>query len=498
VAVYHSPREQSEHGSPTARPKAESSAFFIEVFAPSGSPQANPRRKKFANARTSQFTDYSPEIQYLVNHSTTASLDLLVPDWWRTSMSSSTTTGATDTCTEPEQPEPAHCYRFANRLLALLVQHFGHHAEVKDELVEWASGHKHSKESYVDEETITAAYRLGPSEINFGQLEPDTDYLAAKVDAIIGFANAEASETYREAVSAFREDLRRTHAEARETRRERRRRRASWRCPPKSVNGWERAVHRPDVATYQGCYRGHRAEILIQRESDAWFADVHTYPARDSSSGRLRGVAVAKDSRGQALARAVEWIESYPSQHVRIGDEVQPIPDLDDSWSLVEESERGMARVEFIDESDDEWQRHLGVLSASDEYILYLASGAGDWSVTIDRQPTARDILDVLKQFSQFDTPSGGWRLDWFGDHRIRWVSPSRGAVELRRDPRQVVDGSADDSQSNEGYGVWVDWSEKKPLPKTAVSSECVENGMSRSRAVDVAFQAMGFQTHYG
>lgn len=412
-------------------------------------------------------------------------------------MSSSKTTGAADTCTEPEQPEPAHCYRFANRLLALLVQHFGHHAEVKDELVEWASGHKHSEERYVDEGTIDAAYRLGPGEISFGQLEPEADHLEAKVDAAIGFAKAEASGPYREALAAFRDDLSKTHAEARETRRERRRQEASWRCPPKSVNGWERAVHRPDVATYQGCYRGQRAEILIQRETDAWFADVHTYPARDSSSDRLRGIAVAKDSRGQALARTVKWMESHPSQHLQIGDEVQPVPDLDDSWSLVEESERGMAQVEFVDGSDDEWQRHLGVLSASDEYILYLASDAGDWSVTVDRQPTAGDILDVLEQFSRFDTPPGTWRLDWFEDHRIRWVSPSGGAVELRQDPKQTEDDSIDDSQSNEGYGVWADWDEEKPLPKTAVSSECVENGMSRSRAVEVAFQAMGFQSHY-
>ena len=42
------PRERSERGSRTARPKAEQSAFFIEGFAPSGSPRANPRPKKFA------------------------------------------------------------------------------------------------------------------------------------------------------------------------------------------------------------------------------------------------------------------------------------------------------------------------------------------------------------------------------------------------------------------------------------------------------------------
>ena len=155
---------------------------------------------------------------------------------------------------------------------------------------------------------------------------------------------------------------------------------------------------------------------------------------------------MAKDSRRQALAMTVEWMELYPSQHIRVGDDVQPIPDLDDDWSLVEESERGMAQVEFVDESDDELHRHLGVLGASDEYILYLASDAGDWSVTVDRQPTARDILEVLEQFSRFDTPPGAWRLDWFEDCRIRWVSPSGTAVELRRDPRQAEDGSTDDS----------------------------------------------------
>jgi len=45
---HQHPRERSERGSWTARPKAEPSAFFIDVFAPSGSPEANPRRKKVA------------------------------------------------------------------------------------------------------------------------------------------------------------------------------------------------------------------------------------------------------------------------------------------------------------------------------------------------------------------------------------------------------------------------------------------------------------------
>jgi len=45
---HQHPRERSERGSPTAKPTAEPSAFFIDVFAPSGSPEANPRRKKVA------------------------------------------------------------------------------------------------------------------------------------------------------------------------------------------------------------------------------------------------------------------------------------------------------------------------------------------------------------------------------------------------------------------------------------------------------------------
>ena len=42
------PRERSERGSRTAGSEAEPSAFSIDVFAPSGSPEANPRRKKVA------------------------------------------------------------------------------------------------------------------------------------------------------------------------------------------------------------------------------------------------------------------------------------------------------------------------------------------------------------------------------------------------------------------------------------------------------------------
>jgi hypothetical protein len=45
---HQHPRERSERGSRTARPEAEPSAFFIDVFAPRGSPEANPRRKKVA------------------------------------------------------------------------------------------------------------------------------------------------------------------------------------------------------------------------------------------------------------------------------------------------------------------------------------------------------------------------------------------------------------------------------------------------------------------
>jgi len=45
---HQHPRERSERGSRTARPEAEQSAFFIDVFALSGSPEANPRRKKVA------------------------------------------------------------------------------------------------------------------------------------------------------------------------------------------------------------------------------------------------------------------------------------------------------------------------------------------------------------------------------------------------------------------------------------------------------------------
>lgn len=226
-------------------------------------------------------------------------------------MSSTTTTASADVAQTDNRPTPARDVRFANRLLARLVQQFGHHAEVKDEIVAWASSHKRSEDSSLDTETINAAYQLAPSEINFGQLERDSDQFSAKVDAVFEFASAETPGLYQETLTAFRDDLQAAHEEAREQLHERREHEQQWQSPPKTVGEWERAIHQSTILTYRGRYRDQRAEILIERESESWFADVHEYPARGESSDRLRGIAVAEDTPGEALQKALNWMKSH-------------------------------------------------------------------------------------------------------------------------------------------------------------------------------------------
>lgn len=212
-----------------------------------------------------------------------------------------------------DRPTPARDVRFANRLLTRLVQQFGHHAEVKDEIVAWAGSQKRSEETSLDAETINAAYQLAPSEINFGQLERDSDQFSAKVDAVFEFASAETPGLYQETLTTFRDDLRAAHEEAREQLHERREHEQQWQSPPETIGEWERAIHQSTILTYRGRYRDQRAEILIERESESWFADVHEYPARGESSDRLRGIAVAGDTRGEALQKATEWMETHPN-----------------------------------------------------------------------------------------------------------------------------------------------------------------------------------------
>jgi hypothetical protein len=226
-------------------------------------------------------------------------------------VSSTATTSPADIVQTDDRPTPARDVRFANRLLARLVQQFGHHAEVKDEIVAWASSHKRSEESSLNEETINAAYQLAPSEINFGQLERDSDQLSAKLDAVFEFASAETPGLYQETLTAFRDDLRTAHEDARDQLRERRENARQWQSPPETIGGWERAIHQSAVLTYRGRYREKRAEILIERESESWFADVHEYPARGESSDRLRGIAVAEDTPGEALQKALNWMKSH-------------------------------------------------------------------------------------------------------------------------------------------------------------------------------------------
>lgn len=228
-------------------------------------------------------------------------------------MSSTATTAPADVVQTDDRPTPARDVRFANRLLARLVQQFGHHAEVKDRIVAWASPLKRSEESSLDSEMINAAYQLAPGEINFGQLERDSDQFSTKVEAVFEFASAETPGLYQEALAAFRDNLRTSHREAREQLHERREHEQQWQSPPETVGDWERAIHQSTILTYRGHYREKRAEILIERESESWFADVHEYPARSDSSDRLRGIAIAEDTCGEALQKVLEWMEAHRS-----------------------------------------------------------------------------------------------------------------------------------------------------------------------------------------
>lgn len=230
-------------------------------------------------------------------------------------MSSTATASSANVAQTDSRPTPARDVRFANRLLTRLVQQFGHHAEVKDKIVAWAGSHKRSEDPSLDRETIDAAYQLAPSEINFGQLERDSEYLSAKLDAVCKFVTAETPRLYQEALAAFREELRTAHQEARQQLRERRDREQQWQSPPEAVEGWERAIHQEAILTYRGRYREKRAETLIEQEDQSWFADVHEYPARYVSSDRLRGIAVAEDTRGEALQKALDWMKTHPSQN---------------------------------------------------------------------------------------------------------------------------------------------------------------------------------------
>lgn len=56
------------------------------------------------------------------------------------------------------------------------AEHFGHHAEVRNEITEWASGQSRSSDSVVAEELIEAAFELLPREINFGTLFIEEDF----------------------------------------------------------------------------------------------------------------------------------------------------------------------------------------------------------------------------------------------------------------------------------------------------------------------------------
>jgi len=227
-------------------------------------------------------------------------------------VSSTATASSANVVQTDNRPTPTRDVRFANRLLVSLVQQFGHHAEVKDKIVAWAGSDKRSEDPSLDRETIDAAFKLAPSEINFGQLERDSEHLSAKLDAIFEFVSAETPSLYQEALATFREELRTAHEEARERLRERRDREQQWQSPPERVGDWERAIHQSAILTYRGRYREKRAEILVEQEAESWFADVHEYPARGESSDRLRGIAVAEDIRGEALQKALEWMESHP------------------------------------------------------------------------------------------------------------------------------------------------------------------------------------------
>jgi len=56
------------------------------------------------------------------------------------------------------------------------ADYFGHHAEVRNEITEWAREHSRSNDSEVAEELIGSAFELQPREINFGTLFVEEDF----------------------------------------------------------------------------------------------------------------------------------------------------------------------------------------------------------------------------------------------------------------------------------------------------------------------------------